>query len=350
MLFNKNLTKQEKLDFLEYLSFQIKSEMSFEKCLIRYLDNNIRSEKIIRKCNEAIDLIRNGESPANALLYSGFIEKFEYGIVKNAASNKDLYVSLLSILNINKSNLKNSNKLKSAIKSGVLTFCSLLFLIPFFKNDIAELYGTFGQMQGLTNSSGVVQKIELPFLIQYWWGSFVVLGFVAILWFGTVMFINYLYKNNGALFYRIFRNKLYMDLISVLKTFYQLQQSMSISKAYKAMANSSPNSYWENLFLEIDEHAYNGGKASEIFINQKGIIPIEVINSLIDGEETSQMKLYTNKAIEYCEIKNEEINQIIKEWAPTIINLILFAVVGVIVVLFVKDIMQNGIMDVMSKI
>lgn len=41
-VFKNKLSKEEKLDFLEYLAFQMKSEMSFEKSLLRYTENSVR--------------------------------------------------------------------------------------------------------------------------------------------------------------------------------------------------------------------------------------------------------------------------------------------------------------------
>lgn len=63
-------------------------------------------------------------------------------------------------------------------------------------------------------------------------------------------------------------------MISVLKTFYQLQNSMSISNAYIALSNSAPNLYWGTLFNEINLNLKQGGKASEVFASQKGDHPL----------------------------------------------------------------------------
>lgn len=349
MLFEKKLSAQDKLDFLEYLAFQVKSEMSFEKSLTRYISNGVRKPIVEEKCSEAIEMIKNGDYPADVLLKCKFIEKFEYGVVKNASSNQDLYASLISIININKSNLNNSNALTGAIRSGVLTICGLLLLIPFYKDDIAQLYGTFDQMQSMVNNNGQQAKVELPFLIRYWWGTFAIIGFFGIIWQGLKYLFKYLYEEQGHIYYRIFSNKLYMDLVSVLKTFYQLQQSMSTSNAYIALANSSPNTYWQDFFNDITNHLKQGGKASEIFSNQSGVLPKEVIYCFYDAEDTGEYTLYINKAIDFAETKNNEINKTIKEWSPIIINLILFSVVGYFVVSLVKDIMKSGVMDVMSK-
>ena len=346
--FNKKISKQEKLDFLEYFAFQMKSEMSFEDALVRYTENGIIKAHVLENCNNAILDIKNGKNPSDALLDNGFIEKLEYGIVKNSNSNKDLYIALLSIININKNNIKNKNVLESSIRSGVSTLGGIFLLIPFFKDDIASLYSTFGQMQNL---SGNVKapSVEIPFLIKYWWSSFIVIGIIVFLYQAIKYSLNYLYKNHADIYYRFFKNRLYSDLISVLKTFQQLQNSMSISSAYIAISNSSPNVYWETLFNEINLNLKQGGKASDIFVYHKGILPLEVINCFIDAEKTGENNLYINKALEYCESKNEEVNGIIKEWSPIIINMLLFVIVGALVVAFVKDTMQNGILDVMSK-
>lgn len=348
-LLTKKLSKEEKLDFLEYLSFQIKSGMSFLKALSRYTENTNRKEHVLRYAESAISDIQMGKSPADALLENGFIEKLEYGIVKNSSSNEELYISLLSVININKNQIKNKNVLEGSIRSGVMTFAGIFLLIPLFKDDVAALYSSFGQLQGLTNSSGKAAVIELPFLIKYWWSSFIIIGFIAVCYQSAKYLFKYLYENHSDLYYRVFRNRLYIDLISVLKTFYQLQNSMSISNAYIALSNSAPNLYWGTLFNEINLNLKQGGKASEVFASQKGIIPLEVINCFIDADETGNSKLYIDKAIDYCESKDAVINAGIKEWAPTIINFFLFMIVGALVVAFVKDTLQNGLLDVMSK-
>lgn len=349
MFFKNKLSKEEKLDFLEYLAFQMKSEMSFEKSLLRYTENSVRKEHVLESCNNAIIDIKNGKNPADSLLDNGFIEKLEYGIVKNASSNKDLYVSLLSIININKNTIKNKNVLESSIRSGVLTFAGIFLLIPFFKEDIASLYSTFGQMQNLTGDNIENKTVEIPFLVKYWWSSFVVIGLITLFYQGIKYLFKYIYESHTHIYYRFFKNRLYQDLISVLKTFYQLQNSMSISNAYIALSNSSPNIYWGSLFNEINLNLKQGGKASEILVSQKGILPLEVINCFIDADETGETKLYIEKALDYCESKDSEINETIKEWGPAIINVVIYMVVGLLVVALVKDIMQNGILDVITR-
>ena len=52
--FNKKISKQEKLDFLEYFAFQMKSEMSFEDALVRYTENGIIKAHVLENCNNAI--------------------------------------------------------------------------------------------------------------------------------------------------------------------------------------------------------------------------------------------------------------------------------------------------------
>ena len=53
--FRKKLTKNEKLDFLEYLVFQVKSDMSFEKALVRYNSNQNRKKHILRIADSLFD-------------------------------------------------------------------------------------------------------------------------------------------------------------------------------------------------------------------------------------------------------------------------------------------------------
>ena len=132
--FRKKLTKNEKLDFLEYLAFQVKSDMSFEKALVRYNSNQNRKKHVLETCDNTIQDIRNGKTPADALFDNELIERLEYGIVKNGKSNKELYESLTSIININKGNINNSNELQKAVRSGVL-------LIVFV--DLSSLWKTF---------------------------------------------------------------------------------------------------------------------------------------------------------------------------------------------------------------
>ena len=184
--FKRKLTKNEKLDFLEYLAFQVKSDMSFEKALVRYNSNQNRKKHILETCNNTIQDIRNGKTPADALFDNELIERLEYGIVKNGRSNKELYESLTSIININKGNINNSNELQKAVRSGVLLITFVFLLIPLFKNELIALYGTFEQMQAMTGKKNVV--IELPFLIKYWWASFVIIGLI-----GAVAYGGYLY-------------------------------------------------------------------------------------------------------------------------------------------------------------
>ena len=53
--FKKKLSKNEKLDFLEYLVFQVKSDMSFEKALVRYNSNQNRKKHILRIADSLFD-------------------------------------------------------------------------------------------------------------------------------------------------------------------------------------------------------------------------------------------------------------------------------------------------------
>lgn len=350
MFYKKKLTLKDKLDFLEYLSFQIKADMSFEKTLIRYTENDSRKSYIIEYCRNTINDIQNGKYPADALLENGFITKLEYGILKNSQSNEDLYSSLISIININKNSMNNSNILESSFRSGLFMLSGVFLLIPYYKDELSSLYQSFGQMQNFTTDGSTPNVVvELPFLIKYWWSAFIAIGILIAIYQGIKFFINYLYKNHANLHYKFFKNRMYIDLISILKTFYQLQNSMGISNAYIALAKSSPNEYWANLFDEINFNLKQGGKASDVFVSQKGIIPLEVINCFIDADETGETKLYLNKALDYCESRNIEINQVIKEWSPTIINTIIYFIVGLLVVGLVKDITENGVLNVMSK-
>ncbi len=346
--FKKKLSKQEKLDFLEYLAFQIKSDMSFEKALVRYNSNENRKTHVLETCSNTINDIKNGKTPADALFDNDLIEKLEYGIVKNGRSNKELYESLVSIININKGNISNKNELEKAIRSGVLMISFIFLIIPLFKSELVMLYGSFEQMQQMTGKKDAV--VELPFLIKYWWASFVVIGFIAIIYQFIKIAVTIFAKLYTKYYYMIFTNVLYQDLISVLKTFYQLQGNMSVSNSYALMIESAPNDYWKLLFQNIVTNLKHGGKASEILYSEKAIIPIEVINCFIDGEDTGEFKIYVNKALEYSLHKNDEISKGIKEFAPLVVNLMLFMVVGFLVVQFIKDITENGLLDVMNAL
>lgn len=346
--FKRKLTKNEKLDFLEYLAFQIKSDMSFEKALVRYNSNQNRKKHVLETCNNTIQDIRNGKTPADALFDNELIERLEYGIVKNGRSNKELYESLTSIININKGNISNSNELQKAVRHGVLLIVFVFLLIPLFKNELTILYGTFEQMQAMTGKKDVV--VELPFLIKYWWASFVIIGLIGSLYLFIKFLITLCYKFYTKMYYAIFINVFYQDLISVLKTFYQLQGNMSVSNSYQIMLQSPLNDYWRDLFQSIVTNLKHGGKASEILYAEKNIIPEEVINCFIDAEDTGEFKTYINKALENSIAKNQDISKNIKEFAPLIINLLLFMVVGYLVTQFIKDITENGLLDVMNAI
>lgn len=348
MLFNKKISKSEKIDFLEYLSFQVKSDTSFEKSLERYIEGGERKKHIEDFCRNAITDIQNGLNPGDALLNNGFIENLEYGIVKNAESYKDLYYSLVSVININKNNLKNQNTLESSIRSALFTIVLLFLTIPFFKEDLTAMYESFGQMQNLTGKKENV-TVEIPVLIKYWWSSLIVVGMIIGGYFSVKKILEYLYHKHSRIYYLVFKNRLYPDMISVFKTFYQIRGNMSVSKCYLTMSSCSPNDYWNELFLEIDSNIKNGGKASDILSAEKKIIPSEVVNCFIDAEDTGEMKIYLEKAIVYCENKNEELNKIIKEWTPAITNILLFVIVGAMLVGFVKDIMNKGLLEVMSS-
>ncbi len=350
MFFSKTITVKDKLDFLEYLSFQVKSEASYEETLTRYIENGSRKDYIIEFCLNAISDIKNGKEPADALLDNGFISNLEYGIIRNADSSKDLHNSLISIININKNSLKNSNALASAIKSGLLTIMAIFLTIPFFKEDITSLYESFGQMQAASSTSSTdVVIVQIPFLIKYWWSSFIVIGIMILIYFGVKYLLNYIYINYTSYYYKVFKNKLFTDLITVLNTYYQLQNSMNISNAYIALSKTSPNIYWRNIFYEIDLNLKEGGKASDILVSQKGILPLEVINCFIDADETGETELYIKKALDYCENSDKEINEVIKEWGPAVINVLIYLLIGLLAVAFVKDTMQNGILDVLSR-
>ena len=346
--FKKKLSKQEKLDFLEYLAFQIKSDMSFEKALIRYNSNENRKEHVLETCSNTINDIKNGKTPADALFDNDLIEKLEYGIIKNGKSNLELYNSLISVININKNKIDNQNVLAKAIRSGVLMITFIFLSIPFFKDEIVTLYRTFEQMQKMTGKVNAI--VEIPFLIKYWWASFIVVAFIGVIYMG----IKYLFKlwsiYHTKSYYMIFRNKFYEDLISVLKTFYQLQGNMSVSNSYNMMIESTPNQYWQSVFLKISTNLKYGGKASEILLAEKEVVPEEITNCFIDAEDTNEFKIYVGKAIEYSEQTNIQINQSLKEWAPLIVNLLVFSVISFLVLMFIKDILQNGLMDVMSAI
>lgn len=351
MLFFKNkLSKYDKLNFLEYLSFQTKDNMSVESILNRYITSGHRKKFVEDKCLDAISMIRNGIDKAEALLQCGFIEKFEYGIIKNSSSNEDLYLGLVSLININKNNIKNSDALASELRACLIVLSLIFLFIPFMQEDLIAMYKSFGDMQSMTGN-GTTKVVEIPFLIKYWWSSFVFLAILIFIGMGIKLLLKYIYINHGGFYYKFFKNKLYMDLISVLKTFYQLKQTLrSETNAYMVLATSSPNKYWEELFEEITINQKRGEKASEIFVSQEGIIPLEVIECFIDAEDTGESDAYVNKAIRYCEAENEKINDMIRVWAPKVMDTLLYFLAGLLLVAFLKDIMQNSVLDVLSGI
>lgn len=351
MLFNDDiLTQKDKLDFLIYLSFQLKSETSYERTLSKYIDSGIRKEYIRDLCLNAITDIRNGKSPSDALFDNGFISGLEYGILKNSTSNIDLYNSLISIINIIKGNINSRNVVQKAVFSGLITFLLIFLSIPFFQTDIVTLYSSFEQIQGLTDPATLTKEPDIPFLIKYWWSSLIVIVFFFFIYKGFILLFKHLYEHYTHIYYLMFRNVMYQDLISILMTFFHVQKRMSITNAYILLAINSPNVFWSSMFEEINLNIKQGGKASEVFVSYKGILPLEVVNCFIDADETGEVDLYISKAIEFCENKNETINQNIKEYGPTIVNVILLLIVGLSMVAFLKDIMQKGIVDVMHKI
>lgn len=347
-IFAKKLNKDEKLDFLEYLAFQLKTDMSFEKALTRYHSNENRKKHILLICENAINDIQNGQTPADALFDNNLIEELEYGIVRNSKSNKELYKSLESIININKGNIENKNALSKAVKGGVGMISFLFLLLPFFKSDIEKLYSSFEKMQEMIGNKDAI--VEPPFLVEYWWVSFIIVGIIIGSYFFVSFLFKLIYKNYTKFYYSVFRNIFFQDLISVLKTFHQLQMNMSTSSAYQMMVDSSPNKYWEDFFQNIIDEIRSGEKATKVFIQEKDIIPMEITNAFIDAEETSEWNLYLEKATDFAIQKSEDINAQIKEWAPLAVNMAIFMVIGLLILMFIQDVLKNGLMDIMSGI
>lgn len=349
MFWNKKITQRDKLSFLEYLSIQVKKNTSYETTLVRYIENANRKPYIIELCNVAIEEIRNGKEAVDSLHEIGFIDKLEYGLIKNANSKEDLHTSLISIIAIIKSNMQSHNVLSTEIIKGVAMFVFPFILIPFFNEKIVSLYTSFADMQNATGDTSVKAEIQIPFLIKYWWSSFVFLSVIALSYFGIKKLLNFIYEQYSFVYYKLFKSVLYIDLISVLKTFEQLQMNMTTSNAYITLSESAPNFYWKNLFNQINLNLKQGGKASEIFVSQKGIIPLEVIECFVDADETGETELYIENALDYCSTKIESINKNIEFWAPAIIQVSMYLIVGYMAVSFMIDMSQNGVLNLLNK-
>ena len=76
----KKLKESERIDLLEYLSFQTRTGMSFRSALERYIESK-RSKNIINAVSAVIEAITLGEKPADALLEASIISSVEYTLI-----------------------------------------------------------------------------------------------------------------------------------------------------------------------------------------------------------------------------------------------------------------------------
>ena len=160
----------------------------------------------------------------------------------------------------------------------------------------------------------------------------------------------FIYANHGRLYYSIFKYKIYSDLMAILETLRQMQKSMSDAQSYIALAHSAPNSYWKEIFDDAVNNLKEGRKASEVFAMQRGLIPVDVIHCIMDGEDTGEMATYLLKASDYCKDRYEAIQNSIRTGVPIIFDVLLYFLIGLVVVKFTNDMNELGIMNVLTQL
>ena len=340
----KKLKESERIDLLEYLSFQTRTGMSFRSALERYIESK-RSKNIINAVSAVIEAITLGEKPADALLEASIISSVEYTLISNANNPA---IAIGTVVGLSKTQKKSADALKNSLRSGILMLSGLLLLIPYFRSDIEQLYMMFAQMAVL--SKGGVAHPDIPFLVKYWWSSFVAIGMIGAIYLMIAEVLKYMYRNHGALYYRAFGYTVYKDLVSILSALRQMGQAMTWSQAYATLSESAPNSYWNGLFGEITENLRQGGKISDVVAHQSGIIPVEVVHCFIDGEETGEEDTYLQKAVELCQERYDKAQEQIKIAVPFFFELLLYFLVGLVAVKFTEDMNNLGIMQVLSGI
>lgn len=348
MFFSKKMSVKDKMNFLEYLAFQLKTKSSFEKAATRYTSNGIkRSEAVNESCQQVINDIRAGNTPANALYHAGFLEENEYSLIKNSGNSDSIDSSLSLIVELKKTSLKSGDILKKSVNVGMLVFIGVLSLIPIFKDQIVSLYQMFADMASM--ASGKKEELQLPFFVKHWWAMYILFAVVGVFYIGFKKTLAWLYEHEGDIYYKLFRYKIYIDLATILEILRQMTRNMSMNNAYRILSTTAPTQYWRNFFNEISEHLKHGGKASEIFSANRAI-PLDVIYSLADAEDTGEVDSYLKKARDFCVEKNNSFQDSVRVGVPMFFELLIFFLVGLIVVKFIGDMNNLGIMNVILQV
>lgn len=348
LFFTPKMSQKEKIDFLEYISFQLKSKSGFEKATVRYISSGAkRTAIVVESCNLVIELIKNGSNPALSLYEGGFLDEQEYSLILNSMGSESLDASIKLIVELKNSSTKSSDVLKRSLNTGIFFLLGLFSLIPLFRGSIVELYEMFANMSSM--ATGEKQAVQLPFLVEHWWSIYVIFALLGVFYFSVKFFINWLYVHKGDIYYKVFRYRIYIDLIAVLEILRQMSLSMSMNNAYRALSKTAPSHYWREFFEEIDSTLKKGGKASEVF-SANGAIPVDVVYALIDAEDTGEANNYLSKAVEFCVEKNNDFQDKVRVGIPMMFELLMFFVVGLIAVKFVGDMNNLGILNVVSQI
>jgi type II secretory pathway component PulF len=338
------LSEKERIDLLEYLSFQTKTGMSYKAALARYLDGG-RVRRVVEKVEAVIEAISAGVKPADAFLEAGILSESEFTLISNTNSPSE---ALFTVVALSKAHNKSADVLKSSIRTGLFMLGGLLMLIPFFREDIEQIYMMFATMS--TMASGASPDPQIPFLVKYWWSAFVVVGAVWGIFMAASLFVRHIYRFHGAIYYRVIGYTVYKDLVTVLTSLKQMGKVMSWSQAYTAISQSAPNSYWAELFSEVSENLKQGGKASSVVAHQRGIIPVEVVHCFLDGEDTGEVDIYLQKAIELSQDKFDKAQERIRTAVPIFFDLLMFFLIGLVAVKFTQDMNELGIMQVLTQI
>lgn len=347
LFFTPKMTQKDKIDFLEYLSFQLKAKSSFEKATARYISGVKRKEIVKENCNFVIELIRNGNSPAVALYEGGFLNEQEYSLVLNSINSSTLDASIRLIVDLKKDTIKSSDILKRSINTGLLVFMGIMSLIPLFRDYIIQMYQMFADMASMASSEK--QPLQLPFIVEHWWSIYVIFGAIMLIYASIKYFLLWLYNNKGDIYYRVFKYKMYMDLITILEVLRQMTSTMSMNNAYRALSQTAPTQYWRDFFMEIDLTLKNGGKASDVFA-ANGAIPVDVVYAIVDAQETGEVDGYLKKAVEFCFEKNNNFQDNIRVGVPMFFELSLFLIIGLVVIKFMNDMNNLGIMNVIAQV
>lgn len=331
------ISAAERTRLLDFLLFRLKQGGNVHAALKTYMDGN--EEKRSRPVGTMLARMTAGESFAVVAKDIGFLNDRGAVLVDNAPNP---YLALKSIQEMNAADQGRSVSwvwLSTILKHWLIALGISLTLTPFGANQ--TLTAMYKNSAEAAISLGATPR-EAPFYVQEPWiiTEWVLIGGVVI--FACWLALRLVAAKRVDLLYRIFRFRFFEDWGPLLDIYLALKRAgHSDSQAARVIAVVTQQGFIHQLFsLAADNLRMKGKGLYETFSSFKGVIPVEVLGYLMDGEKTGQRDVYVARARDFCVHTLGEMHKRATRWVPTIVSNVNIVVFGLLLADLTLDIVN----------